>query len=130
MRITNVRELHVYGVAYEAALHIFALSSAWPAEERYALTDQVRRSSRPVCANIAEAWAKRNYPRHFVSKPTDALAESDEAGVWLDFAHAHGYLTEDTPARLRASYRSVASGLVRMSRHPGQWRVPPPPSGA
>jgi len=115
----------VYQAAYAAALRVFDVSKAWPTQERYALTDQLRRASRSVCANVAEAWAKRPYPRHFVSKLTDALAEADEVGVWLDFAHDHGYLDEEAHGALRDTYRSVAAGLVRMSREPDAWCLPP-----
>ncbi len=125
MRIRHHSELHVYRQAYATARHVFEASRGWPPEERYALTDQARRAARSVCANLAEAWAKRLYPRHFVSKLTDALAEAEEAGVWLDFAHDHGYLDAATHVELRASLRSVCAGLVKMIRTPSAWCIPP-----
>jgi len=84
--IRHFRELDVYKMAMEAAVEIFEMTKGFPPEERYSLTDQVRRSSRSVCANIAEAWRKRRYPNAFVSKLSDAEAEASETGVWLEFA--------------------------------------------
>lgn len=89
MRMKNIRhfrELEVYQLAMEAALRIFEISKSFPVEERYSLTDQIRRSSRSVCANIAEAWRKRRYPNAFVSKLSDAEAEAAETQVWLEFS--------------------------------------------
>ncbi|HKZ68777.1 MAG TPA: four helix bundle protein [Anaerolineales bacterium] len=80
------RELRVNQLAFESAVRIFELTKTFPPEERYSLTDQIRRSSRSVCANIAEAWRKRRYPNNFVSKLSDADAEATETLVWLDFA--------------------------------------------
>lgn len=72
------RELRVYRVAFDAAMRVFELSKSWPAEEKFSLTDQIRRSSRAVCGAVAEAWRKRRYPKHFASKLTDADSESAE----------------------------------------------------
>ena len=80
------QELRVYQLAFESALEIYLLTRNFPADERYSLTDQIRRSSRSVCANVAEAWRKRRYPKSFVSKLSDADAEATETLVWLDFA--------------------------------------------
>ncbi len=84
--VKHFKELRVYQHAFAAATRIYRLSKRWPAEERYSLTDQIRRSSRSVCANIAEAWRKRRYPAHFVSKLSDSDSEAAETQVWLDFA--------------------------------------------
>ena len=89
------RELRVYQLAFESAVQIYELTKGFPAQERYSLTDQIRRSSRSVCANIAEAWRKRRYPKNFVSKLSDADAEATETLVWLDFALHFGYLSAD-----------------------------------
>jgi len=86
MVIGHFRELRVYCQAFDAAMRIFELSKAWPMEERYSLTDQIRRSSRSVCENVAEAWRKRRYTAHFISKLSDADAEAGESQAWLDFA--------------------------------------------
>lgn len=86
MPAKDYHELRVYQLAFETALCIFEISKKFPPEERYSLTDQIRRSSRSVCSNIAEAWRKRRYPASFVSKLSDSDSESAETGVWLDLA--------------------------------------------
>lgn len=119
----DYRELRVYTLAFEAALRIFELSQAFPPEERYSLTDQIRRSSRSVCANIAEAWPlrERRYPAHFVSKLSDADAESAETIVWLDFAQALGYLTKPDHAELLDHYDHICRQLTLMITEPNKW---------
>src|SRR4030065_1848181 len=91
------KDLRVYQLAFESATLIFEVSKNWPKEERYSLTDQIRRSSRSVCSNIAEAWRKRLYVASFVSKLSDADAEAAETQVWLDLARACGYIDEAVP---------------------------------
>ncbi len=86
--IRHFRELDVYKLAMEAAMEIFELTKVFPAEERYSLTDQVRRSSRSVCANIAEAWRKRRYPAAFAARLSDAEAEAAESEVWLEICRS------------------------------------------
>ena len=86
--IRSYRELRVYQNAFEAAMQIFELTKKFPAEEKYSMVDQMRCSSRGVCSNMAEAWRKRRYPAHFVSKLTDCEGEADETRVWLEFALA------------------------------------------
>jgi four helix bundle protein len=93
-QINKPQDLEAYRVAYELAMEIFRASKAWPAEERYSLTDQIRRSSRSVCANLSEAWGKRRYIAHFTSKLTDADGENLETQTWLNFVHDCGYLDE------------------------------------
>jgi len=93
-QINRPQDLEAYKVAYELAMEVFRASKSWPAEERYSLTDQIRRSSRSVCANLAEAWSKRRYVAHFTSKLTDADGENLETQTWLNFAHDCGYLDE------------------------------------
>lgn len=102
---------------------LFEHSKAWPKEERYALTDQVRRSSRAVCANLSEAWAKRRYPRHFASKLSDAHAESEETLTWLRFAERCGYLEAGVASELAIRYRKINAGLVRMIATRKQWQT-------
>src|SRR5262249_5239728 len=92
--VSDFRELRVYQLAFECAMRIFHLSKSWPHEERYSLTDQIRRASRSVCSNIAEGWRKRRYPASFVSKLSDADGEAAETIVWLNFAQACGYLAD------------------------------------
>ena len=99
MRITSAKELTVYKKAFELGKLAFELSLRFPREEIYALTSQLRRSSRSVCMNLREAWAKRRYPAHFVSKLTDCDGESNETDTALDFAFAHGYITAEEHRR-------------------------------
>ena len=90
--IKSAKDLIVYQKAYKLAMEIFEESKSWPVEEKYSLIDQIRRSSRAVCANLSEAWAKRNYKAYFVNKLTDADAENSETLTWLDFALSCGYI--------------------------------------
>lgn len=124
MPVTRVDELRVYEKGFEAAMRIFVLSKSWPTEERYALTDQIRRSSRSVCANLAEAWRKRRYRKHFVSKLSDADAEAAETCTWLRFAKECGYLTESAFKDLDRDYDRICGGLVNMMRNPDPWCGP------
>ncbi len=122
--IERVHELPVYQRAFEAAMRIFEHSKAWPKAEQYALTDQVRRSSRAVCANLAEAWAKRPYPKHFASKLSDAQGEATETVTWIAFAERCGYLDATASAELQAECQRVIAGLVRMMHQTDQWCGP------
>ena len=110
--VKHFRELRVYQDAFRAAMTIFQLSRSWPPEERYSLTDQIRRASWAVSANIAEAWRKRRYPAHFTSKLSDADSETAETQAWLDYAHACGYLTKKQFSELDQTYEGVSGGLV------------------
>jgi four helix bundle protein len=98
MQIKSAKDLIVYEKAYALAMQIFEMSKRFAPEERYSLTDQIRRSSRSVCTNLREAWAKRRYEAHFVSKLTDADGENGETETWLDFAHDCGYLSKNDHA--------------------------------
>jgi four helix bundle protein len=120
-RIDRIEDLHVYATAYAAAMEIFEHSKGWTREERYALTDRIRRSSRAVCANLAEAWAKRRYPAHSTSKLSDAYAEAEETLTWLRFASDCGYARQDWADSISGRYHAVAAGLLRMMNAPGQW---------
>ncbi len=93
-QIKSAKDLRVYKMAYALSMEIFAMSKTWPAEEKFSLTNQIRRSSRSVCANLREAWAKRRYEAHFVSRLTDADGESAETDTWLDYALDCGYLSK------------------------------------
>src|SRR6058998_1390770 len=121
--IRSYKELVVYQQAMDAAMRIFELTKAFPAEERYSLVDQVRRSSRSVCANIAEAWRKRRYQAHFVSKLSDAESEAEETRVWLEFALRCRYLTEQESKQLDELYHNILGKLVRMISEPEQWTI-------
>ena len=111
-------DLKVYQLAYEAAMQIFHLSKKFPKEETYSLTDQVRRSSRSVCANIAEAYKKKIYPKHFVSKLSDSDAEAAETIVHLNFAKDCGYLPEEEKINLLDKYNQIGRMLKSMMEHP------------
>src|SRR5437867_3522144 len=104
-------DLHVYVKAFDAAMQVFELSKSFPREEVYSLTDQVRRSSRSVCANLAEAWRKRRYEAAFVSKVSDAETEAAETQAWLEFAVKCRYVTRHAAATLYASYNEIISTL-------------------
>ena len=121
--IRGFRELDVYRLAMDAAMRIYELSRGFPAEERYSLTDQIRRCSRSVCANIAEAWRKRRYPAAFVSKLSDAEAEAAETEVWLELATRCGYLKQSQSTELDQQYERVLGKLVNMIAHPEQWSI-------
>ena len=121
--IRGYRELRVYEAAFEAAMEIFELTKKFPAEERYSMVDQMRRSSRSVCANIAEAWRKRRYPAHFVSKLSDAESEAEETRVWLQFAARCRYLSDTEANQLDDRYNKILGQLVRMISEPQQWTM-------
>jgi four helix bundle protein len=121
--IKNHKELEVYKLAFDLLMEIFELSKTFPREEIYSLTDQIRRSSRSVCANIAEAFRKRRYPESFVSKLSDSETEATETQTWLEFALACKYLSEENYNRLNHSYNNVIGKLVIMMNQPDKWRI-------
>jgi len=114
-------ELHVYQNAMEAAMTIFKLSKNFPPEEKYSLTDQIRRSSRSVCANIAEGWRKRRYASAFTAKLSDAESEANETTVWIDLARGCDYLDDGQADQLRRLYDTVLAQLFVMMRSPSKW---------
>lgn len=117
-KITSHREFKVYLKAFKAAREIDQLSNAFPKEETYALTDQIRRSSRPVCANIAEAYGRRNYPKSFSDKLKESEAEAAEPQNWLDFTLDCEYLSENDFSRLDKAYENIIGMLVNMQKQP------------
>lgn len=123
MKITRHTELKVYQRAFDAAMRVFAMSKTFPKEETYSLTDQVRRSSRSVCANITEAWRKRRYEAAFVSKLNDAEAEAAETQTWLQFAVECEYLDREDAAQLYREYDEIIAMLVAMIREPDKWTI-------
>jgi four helix bundle protein len=122
-RIRSHRELDVYQLAFESAMRIFEVSKSFPNEEKYSLTDQIRRSSRSICANISEAFRKRKYPKSFVSKLSDAESEAGETQTWLDFAKECGYLSDDKYQELHENYDHILGKLVNMARFPEKWSI-------
>ena len=114
----SYQELKVFQMAYDVAMEIFELSKNFPKEEKYALTDQIRRSSRAVCANIAEGYRKRIYPKHFSMKMSDADAEASETAVWLRFAKDCGYLDTVRQNSSFKKYQEIGRMLGSMIRNP------------
>jgi four helix bundle protein len=122
-KIRTHRDLEVYQMAFEAAMKVFALTRGFPREETYSLTDQIQRSSRSVCSNLAEAWRKRRYQAAFVAKLNDAEAEAAETQVWVEFSVKCGYLAAEAGRDLYATYDQILGKLVRMILHPEQWTI-------
>lgn len=116
-------ELIIYQKAFNAAMTIFELSKQFPNEERFSLTDQIRRSSRSVCANMAEAWRKRRYKASFIAKLNDCEAEAAETQVWLKFAVKCYYLSTEQGRELYSTYNQILSGLVKMINSPESWLI-------
>ena len=121
--LSLVENTTVYQTAYSLAMDVFRLSVNWPSDEKFALTMQIRKSSRSVCANLSEAWSKRRYPAHFRSKLTDAEAEASETRTWLRFAKDCGYLTEPEFDKLLSEIFHVNGSLVKMIAHPEKWCI-------
>jgi len=115
-RVNSVRELEVYKLAFDSAMEIFELSKKFPKEETYSLTDQIRRSSRSVCSNLAEGWRKRKYEAVFINKLTDCESEAAETQTWLEFAIECKYIDKDTFAKFDDKYEHVFAMLITMER--------------
>ena len=118
MKSKGFKDLNVYQLAYATAMEIFHLTMDFPVEEKYSLTDQIRRSSRSVCTNIAEGYRKRIYPKHFTSKMTDADAEASETCVWLEFARDCNYIDENRNKELGSKYEEIGRMLWSMINNP------------
>lgn len=113
-KANSVRELDVYQAAFALQQEIFRVSKTFPKEETYSLTDQIRRASRSIGANLSEAWAKRRYPAHFLAKLTDSDGELQETIHWLATAEACGYLTEELAAELQSQAVAIGKQLGSM----------------
>lgn len=125
MRINSAKELTVYKKSYELAMEIFEVSKGFPPEERFALTSQIRRSSRSVAMNLREAWAKRRYEAHFVSKLSDCDGENSETDTSLDFGKDCGYISADKHSELTAISNEIGKMLGSMIRTPGKFTLKP-----
>ena len=123
MRVADYKDLRVYRLAFESAMEIFTLSKRFPSEEKFSLTDQVRRSSRSVCANLAEAWRKRRYKASFVCKLNDAEGEAAETQVWIEFAVKCAYLKREPAVELYQVYEEILRMIVAMINHPESWII-------
>ena len=115
------KDLEIYKKAFEAAMQIFQLSKKFPVEEKYSLTDQIRRSSRSVCANFAEAWRKRRYGAAFVAKLNDCESEAAETQTWIEFAVKCNYMDVEKGREIYGTYNQVLAGLVSMINNPSPW---------
>jgi four helix bundle protein len=121
MKIRSHRELEVYILSFDTAMKIFEITKKFPKEELYSLTDQIRRSSRSVCSNQAEAFRKRKYPKSFVSKLSDSESEAAESQTWLDFSLRCEYISSAEHQELNDAYERIIGKLVNMSIHPENW---------
>ncbi|MER2600455.1 MAG: four helix bundle protein [Caldilineales bacterium] len=126
-KIVSHRDLEVYQKVFQAAMRIFELSIALPQEECYSLTDQIRRSPRSVCANLAEAWRKRRHKAAFISKLADAEGEAAETQVWIGFAVNCRYLSPDDGNALYKTCQEVLATFVGMITHANTWTLTPKP---
>ena len=124
VKIIRHQDLEVYKKAFDAAMEIFELSKSFPKEETYSLTDQIRRSSRSVCANIAEAWRKRRYEAAFIAKLSDSEGEAAETQTWLQFSVKCGYLEKEVGRSLFKEYDEIISMLVSMINNSHSWVLP------
>lgn len=114
-------DLVVYKKAFELAMEIFEMTKAFPKEEKYSLIDQIRRSSRSVCANLGEGYRKRKYPAHFVAKMTDCDMENTETQVWLEFSYRCGYIIEEVYKDKKAKCEEVGKLLQDIIRNPAKY---------
>jgi len=126
MGVRSAKELTVYRKAYALSMDIFEASRGFPAEERYALISQIRRSSRSICMNLREAWAKRRYEAHFISKLTDCDGEASETDTSLDFARDCGYISAEQHKELTGRCAEIGAMLGSMIRNPHPFLIPDP----
>ena len=122
--ISTYKELRVYQAAIKAAVRIFELTKCFPAEERHSMTDQIRRSSISVCANLGEAWRRRRYRGHFISKINECESEAEETRVWLELAWRCGYISQERASDLDRDYDQIIGQLVRMVDSATMWVIP------
>jgi four helix bundle protein len=118
MAVKSAKELRVYIAAYQLAMRVFEISKRFPSEERFALTSQLRRSSRSICLNLREAWAKRRYAAHFISKLSDCDGENSETDSAIDFARDCGYITPEEHRELSECCSSIGAMLGHMVQNP------------
>ncbi len=117
----NFKDTKLYKKAFGLAMEIFEISKSFPKEEKYSLTDQVRRSSRSVCANLAEAYRKKRYPAHFISKLTDCDAENSETNVWIEFAYSCKYIDEVMLHNLLAQTEEIGKMISHAINNPEKY---------
>lgn len=119
--IKSHRELEVYQLAFQTSMKIYALTKSFPREELYSLTDQIRRSSRSVSANISEAFRRRKYPKSFCNKLNESEAEAAETQNWLDYSLACSYISKEIHSELDKEYENIIGKLVNMQKYPEKW---------
>jgi four helix bundle protein len=122
-KVKTYKDLRVYNLAFDAAMEIFHATKGFPVEEKYSLVDQMRRSSRSVCANIVEAWRKRRYQKAFILRLNDSESEACETQVWLQVARACGYIDVDMEAELDDRYSHIISQLYLMMNNADKWTL-------
>ena len=122
-QISSFKDLIVYQKAYKLAMEIYKISNDFPKEEKYSLTDQIRRSSRSVTSNIAEAWVRKKYVKSFVNKLTDSLGEEYETETWLDYSRDCKYIPIKKHEELLAGYDEVRKMLISIIHHPEKWCI-------
>jgi four helix bundle protein len=122
-KISSYKDLRVFQNGMDAAMKIFHLTKQFPAEEKYSMVDQMRRSSRSVCANLAEAWRKRRYKAAFIAKLSDAESEACETQVWIEFARRCQYLEDGSCNELDAAYEEIMGQIVRMIVDADKWLI-------
>ncbi len=122
-KVTSYKELRVFQNAMDAAMEIFKLTKQFPAEEKYSMVDQIHRSSRSVCANLAEAWRKRRYKAAFIAKLSDSESEACETQVWIEFAKRCGYLKEEVCVKIDKAYDQIIGQLVNMINNADKWLI-------
>lgn len=125
MKINSFRELRVYQASIEASMKIFEVTKTFPKEELYAMSNQMRRASRSVCANIGEAWRRRRYKAAFIAKLNDSETEATESQVWLELALRSGYITQEFNEEMFMEYESIISQLVVMINQSEKWIIAP-----
>lgn len=123
MKIRTHKDLEIYQIGFQSAMKIFEISKSFPQEEKYSLTDQIRRSSRSVCSNIAEGFRKRRYEKSFVSKLNDAEGEAAETQTWLEFSLSCNYIDQKCFNELNSNYDNIIGKLVIMENQPEHWSV-------
>lgn len=121
--IHSHKKLEVYKLAYRLTMDIFFLTKDFPVEEKYSLTDQIRRSSRSVTSNIAEAFRKRRYEKAFISKLSDSESEAAETQTWLDYSKDCGYIKDEICTKLNKEYEFVLGMIINMINNPKKWSI-------
>jgi len=128
MVVNSWKDLRVFKNAMEGCMEIFELTKGFPPDERFSLIDQIRRSSRSVCANLGEAWRARRHPAAFSAKLDIAAGEAGETQVWIEIAKRCGYISGDVAARVDGVYEHVVAQLISMSSNPEPWLIAPRPA--